>query len=149
MLLFIVLAPIVAAALILAGGPARMIAVWTSAFTLIVTLLLFSSFETGRDFQFVSSFSISEALGLSFSLGADGLSLIMLLLTAIVAFCAIWFTGEIAEHQNAFYACLLLIAGGAFGAFASIEHLFFYALNEKAQITTFMLIGILGSGNSI
>jgi NADH-quinone oxidoreductase subunit M len=147
MLLFIVLAPIVAAALILAGGPARTIAVWTSALTLIATLLLFSSFEAGRGFQFVSSFSISEAWGLHFSLGADGLSLIMLLLTAIVAFCAIWFTGEITQYENAFYACLLLIAGGAFGAFASIDLFFFYAFHELALIPTFLLIGIWGSGN--
>jgi NADH-quinone oxidoreductase subunit M len=147
MLLFIVLAPIVAAALILAGAPARMMAVWTSALTLIATLLLFSSFEVGRGFQFVSSFSISEPWGLRFSLGIDGLSLIMLLLTAVVAFCAIWFTGEIAEHENAFYACLLLIAGGAFGAFASIDLFFFYAFHELALIPTFLLIGIWGSGN--
>jgi NADH-quinone oxidoreductase subunit M len=147
MLLFIVLAPIVAAALILAGAPARMIAIWTSALTLVATLLLFSSFEAGRGFRFVSSFSISEAWGLRFSLGADGLSLIMLLLTAIVAFCAIWFAGEIAQHQNAFYACLLLIAGGAFGAFASIDLFFFYAFHELALIPTFLLIGIWGSGN--
>ena len=73
----------------------------------------------------------------------------MLFLTAIVTFCAIWFTGEIAEHQNAFYACLLLIAGGAIGAFASIDLFFFYAFHELALIPTFLLIGIWGSGNRI
>ncbi len=147
MLLFIVLAPIVAAALILFGAPARTTALWTSALTLIATLLLFSSFGAARGFQFVSSFSINEASGLRFSLGLDGLSMIMLLLTAIVTFCAIWFAGEITRQQNAFYACLLLIAGGAFGAFASIDLFFFYAFHELALIPTFLLIGIWGSGN--
>ncbi len=149
MLLFIVLAPIVAAALILVGAPARVTAVAASALTLIATLLLLSSFGASSGFQFLSSFSISEAWGLRFSLGLDGLSMIMLLLTAIVTFCAIWFAGEITRQQNVFYACLLLIAGGAFGAFASIDLFFFYAFHELALIPTFLLIGIWGSGNRV
>src|SRR5205823_1996517 len=89
----------------------------------------------------------SEAWRLNFTLGVDGLSLIMLLLTAIVTFAAIWFTGPIAKYENAFHACLLLIAGGALGAFASLDLFFFYAFHELALIPTFLLIGIWGSGN--
>ena len=47
MLLFILFAPIVAALVILLGAPARRTAVWTSAFTLVVTLLLFSFVRSG------------------------------------------------------------------------------------------------------
>src|SRR5437667_2396234 len=71
----------------------------------------------------------------------------MLLLTALVTFAAIWFTGEIAQHRNAFYACLLFISAGAMGAFASLDLFFFYAFHELALIPTFLLIGIWGSGN--
>ena len=71
----------------------------------------------------------------------------MLLLTAVVTFAAIWFTGEIAQHEHAFYACLLFIAGGAMGAFASLDLFFFYAFHELALIPTFLLIGIWGTGN--
>ncbi len=71
----------------------------------------------------------------------------MVLLTAVVTFAAIWFTGEITQHEHAFYACLLFIAGGAFGAFASLDLFFFYAFHELALIPTFLLIGIWGSGN--
>src|SRR5437667_162235 len=48
---------------------------------------------------------------------------------------------------GAFYACLLLISGGAIGAFASLDLFFFYAFHELALIPTFLLIGIWGSGN--
>ena len=78
-------------------------------------------------------------------LGADGLSLIMLLLTAVVTLAAVWFTGEIAQPEHAFYACLLFIAGGAIGAFASLDLFFFYAFHELALIPTFLLIGIWGT----
>ncbi|MBA2432229.1 MAG: NADH-quinone oxidoreductase subunit M, partial [Chthoniobacterales bacterium] len=48
---------------------------------------------------------------------------------------------------RSFYACLLFIAGGAMGAFASLDLFFLYAFHELALIPTFLLIGIWGSGN--
>ena len=147
-LLFIVFCPIVAALAILLGAPARRTALWAGGLTLAATAATYLQFETGRDgFQFVTSFLVSSDWRINFALGLDGLSLMMILLTAVVAFAAIWFTGEIAENQNAFYACLLLIAGGAMGAFASIDLFFFYAFHELALIPTFLLIGIWGTGN--
>src|SRR5947208_16054820 len=71
----------------------------------------------------------------------------MILLGAIVLLAAVWFTAEIGHHENAFYACLLLIAGGAIGAFASLDLFFFYGFHELAFIPTFLLIGIWGTGN--
>jgi NADH:ubiquinone oxidoreductase subunit 4 (chain M) len=61
----------------------------------------------------------------------------------------VWFAGTIERHENAFYACLLFISGGAIGAFASIDLFFFYAFHELALIPTFLLIGIWGSGNRV
>ena len=73
----------------------------------------------------------------------------MVLLATIVTLAAIWFTGTIERYENAFYACLLFISGGAIGAFASIDLFFFYAFHELALIPTFLLIGIWGSGNRV
>ncbi|PYJ44520.1 MAG: proton-translocating NADH-quinone oxidoreductase subunit M, partial [Verrucomicrobia bacterium] len=53
----------------------------------------------------------------------------------------------IEHHEREFYACLLFIAGGAIGAFASLDLFFFYAFHELALIPTFLLIGIWGTGN--
>ena len=148
MLLFIVFCPLLAAAVVLAGAPARPTALWAAALTLVATLFAFLGFERGhKGFSYVTSFPISSEWRLNFILGLDGLSLVMVLLTAIVTLAAIWFTGKIAQHENAFYACLLLIAGGAMGAFASLDLFFFYAFHELALIPTFLLIGIWGSGN--
>jgi NADH-quinone oxidoreductase subunit M len=148
-LLFIVFSPIVAALAILAGAPARRTAIWAAGLILAATALLyFAGFDAGqRGFQFVSSYPISSDWGINFTLGLDGLSLMMLVLTAVVTFAAVWFTGEIAQHEHAFYACLLFIAAGAIGAFASLDLFFFYAFHELALIPTFLLIGIWGTGN--
>ncbi|MEY2498020.1 MAG: NADH-quinone oxidoreductase subunit [Verrucomicrobiota bacterium] len=145
---FIVFCPILAAIAILCGAPARRTALWAAGLTLGATLLAYFEFDASRrGFEYVVSYPISDAWRLNFTLGIDGLSLIMLLLTALVMFAAIWFTGPIATHEHGFHACLLLIAGGAMGAFASLDLFFFYAFHELALIPTFLLIGIWGTGN--
>src|SRR5438067_1497337 len=150
MVLFIIFCSIVAAALIMAGAAARKTALAASGLTFAVALFLFVTFGDGRPgFQHVTSFAISPEWRLSFTTGVDGLSVIMVLLAAIVTFAAVWFVGTIERYENAFYACLLLISGGAIGAFASIDLFFFYAFHELALIPTFLLIGIWGSGNRV
>jgi NADH-quinone oxidoreductase subunit M len=147
-LVFIVLLPILAAIAILLGAPARRTALFIAAFIVTSTLLLYSGFAAGQPgFQMETSYPISSDWKINFALGIDGFSLVMLLLTAVVTLAAVWFTGKIAQHEHAFYACLLLIAGGALGAFASLDLFFFYAFHELALIPTFLLIGIWGTGN--
>src|SRR5438552_421052 len=150
MLLLVIFCPIVAAIVIMAGAPARKMALVASVLTLALTLLLLASFQgSERDFQHVTSLSLSPEWHLSFTTGLDGLSMVMVLLAAIVTMAAVWFTGKIERYENGFYACLLFISGGAIGAFASIDLFFFYAFHELALIPTFLLIGIWGSGNRV
>jgi NADH-quinone oxidoreductase subunit M len=150
MVLFVIFCPIVAAILIMVGAPARKTALAASVFTFAAALFLLVSFQQGqRDFQHVTSFTISPEWRLSFTTGIDGLSLVMVLLATIVTLAAVSFTGTIEKYENAFYACLLFISGGAIGAFASIDLFFFYAFHELALIPTFLLIGIWGSGNRV
>jgi NADH-quinone oxidoreductase subunit M len=150
MVLFTIFCPIAAAVLILVGAPARKTALAASALMFVTALFLFGSFGySQRDFQHVTSFTISPDWRLSFTTGVDGLSLIMVLLATIITLAAVWFAGAIEKYENAFYACLLFISGGAIGAFASIDLFFFYAFHELALIPTFLLIGIWGSGNRV
>jgi len=150
MVLFVIFCPIVAAILIMAGAPARRTALVASVLALATVLFLFVSLEQGQHgFRHVTSFTISPEWHLSFTTGIDGLSLVMILLATIVTVAAVWFTGTIERYENAFYACLLFISGGAIGAFASIDLFFFYAFHELALIPTFLLIGIWGSGNRV
>src|SRR5881397_2257489 len=150
MVLFIIFCPVVAAILIMVSAPARKTALAASVLTFATALYLLATFGDGEHgFQRVTSFTISQEWRLSFTTGIDGLSLIMILLATIVTLAAVWFTGTIERYENAFYACLLFISGGAIGAFASIDLFFFYAFHELALIPTFLLIGIWGSGNRV
>src|SRR5207245_4943893 len=95
MVLFVIFCPIVAAVLIMAGLSARKTALAASVLTFATTLFLLGSFQEGqRDFQHVTSFTISPEWHLSFTTGIDGLSFVMVLLAVIVTLAAVWFTGE-------------------------------------------------------
>ncbi len=150
MLLFLIFCPIIAAMLIIVGAPARKLALGASLLMLAAAAVLFAQFAPmERNFQFVRSLPILSDWHLSFTVGLDGLSLIMVLLAALVTLAAVWFTGTVDKHENAFYASLLFISGGAIGAFASLDLFFFYAFHELALIPTFLLIGIWGTGNRV
>ncbi len=101
-LLFIVFCPLIAAAFILLGSPARMTALWAAGLNLVATLLAFWGFERGRPgFSNVTSLPVSSDWRVNLTLGLDGLSLIMVLLTAFVLLAAVWFTGKIERHEHA------------------------------------------------
>src|SRR5207245_10780949 len=127
MVLVTIFSPIIAAVLVMLGAPARKTGLAASLLTFAAALFLSASLDYGHaDFQHVTSFNISPEWRLSFTTGVDGLSVIMLLLASIVTLAAVWSAGTIERHENAFYACLLFISGGAIGAFASIVLFFFY-----------------------
>src|SRR5436309_13893528 len=116
MILFIIFCPIIAAILIMAGAPARKTALGAAVLAFAAALFLLAFFDQSqRDFQHITSFTISPEWHLSFTTGIDGLSLVMIVLATIVTLAAVWFTGTIEKYENAFYACLLFFSGGAMG----------------------------------
>jgi len=143
----IVLVPIIAAVLVLMGAPARKTAFGAAILQAVAALLALLSYDKGGpQFQFLQKAAIAPDWDINYFLAADGLSLVMLLLTGLVTLAAIWVTPPVEKRPNLFYACLLFISGGAAGAFASQDLFFFYSFHELALIPTFLLIGIWGSG---
>lgn len=147
-LLFLIALPVVAAAFVAAGSPARQTALGAAILNAIAFLYLLASYNLGEGgYQFVSSMPVLPALGIAFTLGADGFALAMLGLSVVVTVAAIAVARTPARMPAAYYASLLLISAGAIGAFASIDTFFFYMFHELALVPTFLLIGIWGSGD--
>jgi NADH-quinone oxidoreductase subunit M len=147
-LLFLILVPIVTAALVMIGGNARAVSIFGSVLNLALLLALAFFFRPLEDgFQFVSSFPVVPDLGISFTLGADGLSLVMLFLSTAVTLAAVCVARAPVDNARWFYASLMFISAGVVGAFASVDVFFFYMFHELALIPTFLLIGIWGSGD--
>ncbi|MDB6150543.1 MAG: Proton-translocating NADH-quinone oxidoreductase, chain [Chthoniobacter sp.] len=147
MLNLIIFIPLLAALGILLGAPARKTALGAAIAHCALTVLAFLSYDRAAGgFQFLSSYPIAPEWKLNYLVGADGLSLLMLLLTGLVTLASIWLSPRVEKRENLFYACLLFITAGAAGAFASVDLFFFYAFHELALIPTFLLIGLWGSG---
>ena len=112
----IVLLPILNALAIMLGAPARRSALLASWVQLALTLFAVLGYNRAAGgVQFGSSWHVAPEWGLSLRLGADGLSLIMLLLTALVTVAAVHASPRIEKREGLFYACILLIDAGAAG----------------------------------
>ncbi|MFK7850728.1 MAG: NuoM family protein [Akkermansiaceae bacterium] len=145
MLILLVALPILAFFAILLGAPARKTAVGASLINLILGLgSAFSYDHQIWEFSFLVLAKPEIHLGFGY---IDGMSLIMVLLSVIVAFAAV-LSGEAPKgSEKLYFGSSLLIAAGAIGAFASTDLFFFYAFHELALVPTFLMIGILGRGD--
>ena len=147
-LLALILLPVAGAVFGIAGFPARKTAITAAALNLLVSVALLASYQFAQGgYQFLSSCPVLPSLGISFTLGADGLSLAMLVLSTVVTLAAVCVARAPQTNAPWFYASLLFISAGAIGAFASVDAFFFYMFHELALIPTFLLIGIWGSGD--
>ena len=150
MLVLLILVPILAAAAILLGAPCRQTALGAAGLNLALTLAAILSYHSGdgaAQYQEMINYPILPEWHLQFLLGVDGLSLVMLLLTAIVTLAALWVAPAVEKYERVYFASLLFISAGATGAFASLDLFFFYAFHELALVPTFLLIGIWGTGD--
>ncbi len=80
-----------------------------------------------------------------YKLGVDGISMPLLLLTALLTPLAIWgsFTGIQTRHRE-YYALMLLLHGAMLGVFCARDLLLFYVFFEFTLIPLYFLIGIWG-----
>jgi NADH-quinone oxidoreductase subunit M len=145
LLLMIVLLPLASAVLLLVlpGGArvARSQAITVTGLTLVFALALFAAFDrTTGAAQFCSSTPWLSEYGIAFSLGLDGMSLVAVLLTALVAFSGAWVSGAVKSREREFYALYLALVGGAFGAFTTTSVFFFYFFAEFEVLCSYLLI---------
>ena len=89
--------------------------------------------------------TVRTPVRLEFYLGADGISVLMLMLTAILTVSAMLISWEaIQERATEFYICLLVLEAGMLGAFLAFDLLLFYVFFEFTLIPLFFLVGIWG-----
>lgn len=145
MLFALILIPLLAAVGILLGAPARKTALGAALLNIILTAVVASK---GVCSCWNTGFQVLESPNINLSLGIyDGMSLVMLILSVIVTLAAVY-SGKCPEgREKLWFSSTLLIAAGAIGAFISTDIFFFYAFHELALIPTFLMIGILGSGD--
>ena len=79
-----------------------------------------------------------------FALGADGISLPLVVLTALVTFLAVAASWRIEESVRGYLAMLLLLETGVLGAFLALDFFLFYIGYELMLLPMYVLIGLWG-----
>lgn len=151
LLSWVVFWPLGAAAL-LALIPKRMtlaVRLWANAAALIGLLLaapLWTGLERGDGgFQFVERAPWIPSIGASYAIGIDGISLLLVLLTALIGFLAVlcsW--NAVREREKEFYGLLLVLQTGMLGVFVALDFFLFYVFWEVVLVPMYFLIGMFG-----
>lgn len=85
-------------------------------------------------------------LNIHYAVGVDGISVTMLLLSAIIVFAGVFASWKIEPLSKEFFLWLILLSIGVFGFFISIDLFTMFMFYEVALIPMYLLIGIWGSG---
>src|SRR6185369_15442061 len=87
------------------------------------------------------------SIGARYHLAADGISVVLVLLTGIAAICGILFSWNIEKRVSQFFALYLVLIGGVYGVFLSFDLFRLFVFYEIAIIPKYFLIAIWGSTN--
>ncbi len=99
------------------------------------------------DFVFQSDLQWFPAWNIGLHFGVDGISVAMILLTAVVVLAAVLLSWNIESMTKEFFFLLILLSAGAYGFFLSLDLFTLFFFLEVAVIPKYLLIGIWGSGN--
>ena len=95
--------------------------------------------------QFLEEIPWISKFGISYSMGVDGISIPLIILTALVIFTGIFSSWKLEKRPKEFFVFLLILVAGTFGVFCTRDLFFFYLFFEIAVIPMFILIGVWGS----
>lgn len=85
------------------------------------------------------------AMGIHYTLAADGISRVLVLLTGLAAVAGVLFSWNIDERTNEFFAFFLALIGGVYGVFLSVDLFLLFVFYEIAIVPKYFLIAIWGS----
>lgn len=124
----------------------RFLSFLASLFVFLFSIFFFIQFDpSGKEFQFFQQTDWLPFLGISYSVGVDGLSLCFILLTTfLMPFVILSSFKSIQKKIKEYYFLLLAIETGILGAFVSLDIFVFYIFWEAMLIPMYFLIGIWG-----
>ncbi len=127
----------------------KQIAVGFTVLTLAVAVWLLVEFQVGEaGFQFETEQTWIEAFGISFHFGVDGISLFLVVMTALLFPIALLATDP--DHDaKPYYAWILALEAGSIGVFVALDLLVFFVFFEIVLVPMYFLIGRWGHGNRV
>ncbi|MBI3776685.1 MAG: NADH-quinone oxidoreductase subunit M [Gammaproteobacteria bacterium] len=125
---------------------AKIIALVVAVATFIITIPLYTQFDVSTfQMQFVEQHAWIPAFNVNYTLGIDGISMPLILLTSFTTVLVILAGWEVITFKPAQYMAAFLIMEGLMnGVFAALDSMLFYVMWEGMLIPMFLIIGIWG-----
>ena len=149
--------PILFGILVLATGDdrnatlARILAMVGSLLGFLVTIPLYTGFvRDTSEMQFVELHDWIARFNIHYHLGVDGISVLLILLTAFFTPIVVLAGWQVIEKRVAQYmASFLIMSGIMIGVFAALDAVLFYVFWEAMLIPMFLIIGVWGGQNRV
>jgi len=129
----------------------KVTALATSIVTFAVSVPLFTGFDASLSaYQFVEQKPWMPTLGVSYHLGVDGISLLLVLLTTFLmplVLLSSWHSIE--RRWKEFAITMLLLETGMLGVFVALDLFLFYIFWEAMLVPMYLIIGIWGGPNRV
>ena len=131
-----------------AKGNARWVALWTTAITFVISLLIWTRFDpTNAGFQFVEQRGWLDVM--QFKLGVDGISMLFVILTTFLMPLVILQSWVVEERVKEYMIAFLVLETLMIGVFCALDLVLFYVFFEAGLIPMFLIIGIWGGPRRI
>ena len=129
----------------------RWIAHAAAATVLVLALPLWFEYEPhGKTWQFAEKGGWIPSIGASYYVGADGFSILLILLTALIGWVGIIASRhDIQRRVKPFYALILIVQTGLLGVFMSLDFLQVFLFWETALVAMVFLIRGWGEGGAV
>ena len=128
-----------------AKNACKWIAAAATAGQLAIAIALYTAFDTTTTaIQFAEKYQWIPAYHITYFMGVDGISISMVLLTALICFISVFASFSITRAEKAYYALLLMLDAGMMGVFVSLDFFLFYIFWEVMLLPMYFLIGIWG-----
>ncbi|MEA5582965.1 NAD(P)H-quinone oxidoreductase subunit 4 [Nodularia harveyana UHCC-0300] len=116
-------------------------------FALIISAFWYSYDFQNPTLQLVENYAWVPQLGLNWSVGVDGLSMPLLLLTGLINTLAIFAAWKVTTKPRLFYALMLVMYSAQIGVFVAQDLLLFFLMWEIELVPVYLLISIWGGQN--
>ncbi|MBI3913491.1 MAG: NADH-quinone oxidoreductase subunit M [Chloroflexi bacterium] len=128
----------------------KLFALFSTFASFALSCSLFASFRATSDLQFVERVAWIPQFGISYYVGVDGLSILLVMLTTFLMIIAIggsW--NAITDRVKEYHILFLLLEAAMIGVFVSLDLFLFYVFWEFTLIPMALLIGIWGHGRRV
>ncbi len=123
----------------------RWIAAGATGLQFILAILIFIDFDrTTTTMQYTEHYKWIPSFNIWYELGIDGLSVTMVLLTALLSFLCIFASWNIDKAVKGYFALFLLLDAGMMGVFSTLDFFLFYIFWEVMLLPMYFLIGVWG-----